>query len=373
MKKNVIEMHATWLTINSVIGCTNNCKYCFLQSNNKHVSEPIELTTPKESIQMLLQSKYYINDIPICLLPNTDVFLNNNNTKYLMELLLEIKNNNIKNPLIIITKCGITPKFIDYIKDIAIDEQLIVYISYSGLGKNIEPNVDINKVKENFKLLYDNNIKIIHYFRPLIPENSNVEKIKNVLNYVSKYTKYSVITGLKIKKEYFEQLDFWQELKKNKEECINSDGVWDKAAFDYFYKYYDLNQYIFQTNACALASILNKPKLEYFCTYECNNYNLCSLKQRELCKRNYKSIDYDKLKETIIYNLKKIEKYNSALIINVNKMQNSIVLENIDLEVGDLAFLSFVCHIKITTSNRNKKEKYFNSTLNSAKPFIIGD
>jgi len=250
---------------------------------------------------------------------------------------------------------------------------LVFYVSYSGLEKEIEPNVDVEEIKKNFKRLKDNGIKIIHYFRPLIPTNSRKEKIEEILNFVSQYTKYSVITGLKIKREYFDKLDFWSELKDYKDDCIKAEGVWCKEAFDYFYKDYNGKQCIYQTNACALASILGKPKLEYFCTRECKNYNLCSKKQRELCKKNYKLIDCETLREKIIFNLKRIEKYTSTVNISINKKQNLVTLENVDLEVGDLAYLSYACEIKITTKSRNKNENYFNSALNSAKPFIIGE
>ena len=32
IERTVVQMHATWLAVNSVIGCTNGCKYCFLLS-----------------------------------------------------------------------------------------------------------------------------------------------------------------------------------------------------------------------------------------------------------------------------------------------------------------------------------------------------
>ena len=68
--------------------------------------------------------------------------------------------------------------------------------------------------------------------------------------------------------EYFDTIDFWEELKDHREEAIKAEGVWDKGAFDYFYKDYDRKHYIYQTNACALSSILGKPNPEYYNSYE---------------------------------------------------------------------------------------------------------
>jgi len=29
----LVEMHSSWLVLNSIVGCTNACKYCLLQDN----------------------------------------------------------------------------------------------------------------------------------------------------------------------------------------------------------------------------------------------------------------------------------------------------------------------------------------------------
>ena len=84
MENTIVEMHATWLAVNSVIGCTNGCKYCFLQSTNKNISKPLYLKSSRMAIDDLIKSKYYLEDIPICLLPNTDAFLNQINIEYII-------------------------------------------------------------------------------------------------------------------------------------------------------------------------------------------------------------------------------------------------------------------------------------------------
>lgn len=76
---SVIEMHSSWFAINSIVGCPNGCKYCLLQVTNDNNCLPKELATPKESVKQLLEYKYYDEDIPVCLLPNTDVFVNPKN------------------------------------------------------------------------------------------------------------------------------------------------------------------------------------------------------------------------------------------------------------------------------------------------------
>jgi len=36
----LVDMHSSWLVINSIVGCTNACKYCFLQDKNNHLHQP---------------------------------------------------------------------------------------------------------------------------------------------------------------------------------------------------------------------------------------------------------------------------------------------------------------------------------------------
>ena len=82
----VVEMHSSWLAINSILGCPNGCRYCLLQATGDNLCRPRELVNPKEAVEELLKYKYYDESIPVCLLPNTDVFVNPKNTNYLMEL-----------------------------------------------------------------------------------------------------------------------------------------------------------------------------------------------------------------------------------------------------------------------------------------------
>ena len=73
---SIIEMHDTWLTVNSIVGCTNGCKYCFLQATGDNKARPRIKADAAKAISCLFSSKYYTTSIPICLLPNTDPFLN---------------------------------------------------------------------------------------------------------------------------------------------------------------------------------------------------------------------------------------------------------------------------------------------------------
>lgn len=366
--KTTIEMHATWLAINSVVGCTNGCKYCFLQSTNKNRSKPLYLKSGKKAIDDLINSKYYLEDIPVCLLPNTDVFLNEENMEYLKELLYEIDQKNLKNPIILITKCYISKKFIRYLKQFKEKgHKIVIYLSLSGLPQKLEPNVNHNLIKKNFVNLHKNGIDVIHYYRPITPLNSKKEDITKMLDFVSKYSNSSVIGGLKIKEDYFELIKFWPKLFNMKKQCLLADAIWTKEAYDFFYNNYEHNQIIYQTNYCALMQTLNKPAISYYGTNECQNCNICPQEQRERCRKEFIRLGV-KTKEDVKKQITKIGYKVSEENIKIEG--NKIKIYGINLNVGDIAYLTFALK-SVIISEKSNNLNYWNSPLNGAKPLVV--
>lgn len=365
---NTVEMHTTWLALNSVIGCTNGCQYCFLQSTNKNISKPIYLKSSEKAIEDLLNSKYYLDNIPVCLLPNTDVFLNQSNMQYLKSLLQEIEKRNLKNPIILVTKCYIPDDFIQVIKNFKNKgHDIIIYLSLSGLPQELEPNVNHKLIKENFINLYNNGIKVIHYYRPITPLNSKRDNIIKMLDFVSKYSSTSVIGGLKIKEDYFNLIKFWPELFEMKNQCLIADAIWPKEAYNFFYNEYTHQQKIYQTNYCALMYTLNKTAEAYYGTNECLNCNICSDEQRKKCKK--KSLySKTKRKEDIIRQVEKIGYTIKAENILIEK--NVIKIYETNLSIGDIAYLTFALNATII-SDKSNNNNYWNSPLNGAKPLVI--
>ncbi len=79
----------------------------------------------------------------------------------------EIENQKIYNDLIIVTKCKIPDVVLKRLKNMINNgRSIVVYLSYSGLGKDIEPNVKHEDIIDNFKNLSALNIPVIHYYRP---------------------------------------------------------------------------------------------------------------------------------------------------------------------------------------------------------------
>lgn len=368
---SVIEMHSSWLAINSIVGCPNGCKYCLLQATNDNNCFPRQLVSPKEAVNQLLEYKYYDKDIPLCLLPNTDVFVNPKNIEYLLDLLQELENQNIKNDLIIITKCNITDSVIKKVNKIKEKGQNVVfYISYSGLGKDIEPRISEEILQNNFKKLKENNIDVIHYFRPFLPQNSDPKRIEEILNFVNKYTDVSVTTGLALIETFIDKIECWNEVKVNRELCLKANCVWPESAWNYFNEDYSHKQQVFQTNTCGLNTKLKRPSTQYYGTEECLNYNHCSKEQRERCKLAHQELKKELIKEKCLILLTKLGFNTKSIEFNFDKF-GSLELRNIDLKISDASYLSYKLGVKVYISTNNIVSNTYNSTLNGAKPLVL--
>ncbi len=368
---NVIEMHSSWLAINSIVGCPNGCKYCLLQATNDNKCFPKEIVTPEESVKQLIEYKYYDKDIPVCLLPNTDVFVNPKNIKYLLDLLVELERQNVTNDLVIITKCNITDNVIEKVKELKQKGQnVIFYISYSGLGKDIEPRISEEILKNNFKKLKENDIDVIHYFRPFLPQNSDSKRIEEILDYVISYTDISVTTGLALIETFIDKIECWNEVKKNKEACLKANCVWPESAWNYFNNNYSHKQQIFQTNTCGLNTKLKRPSTQYYGTEECLNYNHCSNEQRERCKLAHQKINENLIKANCTILLKKLG-FDTTNVEFLFDRFGSLELKNIDLKISDASYLSYKLGIKVYVSTNKIVSNTYNSTLNGAKPLVL--
>lgn len=368
---SVIEMHSSWLAINSIVGCPNGCKYCLLQATNDNNCFPRQLVSPKEAVNQLLEYKYYDKDIPLCLLPNTDVFVNPKNIEYLLDLLQELENQNIKNDLIIITKCNITDSVIKKVNKIKEKGQNVVfYISYSGLGKDIEPRISEEILQNNFKKLKENNIDVIHYFRPFLPQNSDPKRIEEILNFVNKYTDVSVTTGLALIETFIDKIECWNEVKVNRKLCLKANCVWPESAWNYFNEDYSHKQQVFQTNTCGLNTKLKRPSTQYYGTEECLNYNHCSKEQRERCKLAHQELKKELIKEKCLILLTKLGFNTESVEFNFDKF-GSLELKNIDLKISDASYLSYKLGVKVYISTNNIVSNTYNSTLNGAKPLVL--
>lgn len=285
----LIERHASWIALNNIVGCPNNCKYCFLQERS---CRPKIISNPMQAVEQLIKSDKYKEDIPICLMPNTDAFATLSNKRQLFLVCNMLKRKRIKNLIVIITKREINDRDCLFIKGLRNKGlNICVYVSYSGLDEQFEKGVRKNnqlEVISSMKNLKRYNIPCIHYWRPLLPQNTNIEILKTVLNTVRKYCFASCMTGLKLYPD-MSCKEYWPEVQNLFDKGVNPECFVPKMAFDNIIKLAKEVRYrVFIDNVCLLAS-LQKKACEYgnYQSYRCNKYNMCSNEQRLICGKFY--------------------------------------------------------------------------------------
>lgn len=282
----VVLRHASWLVVNNVQGCPKQCKYCFLKPLGQTGVAPQLICSAKSAISALKRSPHYLPHIPVCFYTSTDPFATPMVEKHLKDVLEEYMKEGFKNPVCLVTKCKPSKGLADTFKKLqAHNIPIIAYISYSGLSKDIEVGVNHNKLKEAFIYFKELGIPIIHYWRPLLPQNSSTEKLEEVLSYAQRYSVASVITGLKTYDSMAEQVSFWSTVSKNIKESSQAECAWPIGALSKVKsiaaKY---NHPVFQTNSCAISYALNKPDTEgFYSTPSCTHKNICPSQQREQC------------------------------------------------------------------------------------------
>lgn len=360
----IIDVHATWMVLNPIQGCPKQCNYCFLRERNLNLVQPKVLTSPENAVTMLLKNKFYIKDIPLCLLSQTDGFSTPDNIEYLKQLVTLLMEKDIKNPIIFITKCKIPEDFIKFI-DIYEKQgkKFIFFLSYSGLDKNVEVGVNRKNIEDNFITLHKYNKTIVHYWRPFMPLNSKEEDIDKIYNFVKKYSVASVAIGLKITNEIIDHIE-WNELREHRNEALKADNVWDKNAYEYVWnKLKDTSNYpVYQTTSCALAVALSKPDSKFFYNSDICKCNKCPNYQRALCKKkndNLKIVTEDKIQKTIKKLGKNIKKEDIELKDNI------IVLKNIVLSLNEISYITETLKHRVFVMKKDD-DYYWNTSINNS-------
>jgi len=361
-----VDLHSSWLVINSIRGCTNGCKYCFLE-NHLNISKPCIYCSPSEVVSELLNYRYYDENIPLCLFPNTDIFLNDQNIQYLVAILDELVRRKVRNDLVIITKCLIPLFILDYLQRLQQSGyQIVVYLSYSGLDRKIEPGVNHQDILQNFKMLKKYHIPCIHYFRPFIPQNSSKRKIQKVLQEVHPYTNISVVAGLMVSSETVDKLTFWKDLQKLDRSKWNSiSSVYPVEAWKYLFQEYHGDQHIFQTNTCALNMALHRFVSPYCYSKECLFFNSCSKRMRRACRKNISQRNFNILSQKLNYYFQKLH-IEDDYTWKISE-HHTLQLFGNRMNSKTLTYLSLVLGIKVLMAEDDQESYY--SSLNG-QPII---
>ncbi|MFI9772475.1 hypothetical protein ACIHJG_37335 [Streptomyces sp. NPDC052415] len=367
----VIDQHDTWLAVNPVQGCPKGCSYCYLKDLGLTRAKPTVLATPEDTLTQLLDHRYYHPDLVLALYTCTDALATPTTRAHLTALLDALGASRIRNPVCLITKCAIPDDVVSCItRNQQAGLQVIVYLSYSGLGPDIEQGIDHTALRANFPRLHAAGIPLIHYWRPALPQNSHPAVIAHVMDWATRYADCTVAVGTKVKPTALKQItDLWPQLADPHLDPQTADSVWPRTTWDWLHhlpgRY--AHHPLFQTNACALAFMLARPdRAGVHNTPTCLAANRCPAAQRDRCRhaipeqRPVTETDVDR-------HLAKIG--HPHLPYTLNRATRTLVL-GAPAPLRDRHNLAQVLALTVR-SPQDPSERYWPGRLSGGQPLII--
>lgn len=283
----IVDQHATWIALNPIQGCPKACAYCFLHERGQVAVRPEVLASPTEAVDLLLRSAFYEPDRPVALYTWTDVMALPGSRRHLAHLLEVIIGRGLANPVVVITKCHVPDEMIAVmVRARNRGVRLLAYLSYSGLGRDIERGIRPAAVAENFPRLARAGVPVVHYWRPSMPYAATQDRMREVLGWAARFARCTVAAGLKVEPAALLRLaGHWPELADTSG-VTNAEGVYPRTFWEFLsavperYPGYPL----FHTNACALAYVLGEAdRFGIFGSEVCTRRNACPATQRDRC------------------------------------------------------------------------------------------
>lgn len=267
-------------SINSYDGCNIGCKYCILSTLDNRNSLK-KIANEKELVEELKSYKFYSPNIPITINNITDAFLNSKVFDSTLEILKEIKNSNMKNPCVIITKGYINDEQAERIK--ALDMPIICLYTLSGLSEKLENRNEAKQIETIERLSKIPSIKLIHYYRPIIEGiNSDKDTIEHIVKIATKYFKGSIIAGIRINthlKKVFNDLNIEIPFKFDTEHKVILNDTYNRVV-ETFKKENPQYPY-FKKTSCGIGYFSqmadyngHSGRIDY-CSPQCPSYNIC--------------------------------------------------------------------------------------------------
>lgn len=367
----VIDQHDTWLVVNPVQGCPKGCTYCYLKDLGLTRAKPAVLATPEETLDQLLAHRYYHPELVLALYTCTDALATPATRAHLTAFLDVLGASTVRNPVCLITKCAIPDDVVACItRNRAAGLPILVYLSYSGLGPDIERGIDHPALRANFPRLHAAAIPVIHYWRPALPQNSTPDIIEHVMDWATRYAACTVAVGTKVKPTALDQITgLWPELADPHLDPQAADSVWPRTTWDWLHHLPDryAGHPLFQTNSCALAYVLGRAdRAGVLNTPTCLTANHCPAAQREICRhtvprrRPVTGTDVDE-------HLAKIG--HPDLPYTLNPGTRTVVLGK-PVPLRDRHNLAQVLAVTVR-SPRDPGERYWPGRLSGGQPLII--
>jgi hypothetical protein len=204
---------------------------------------------------------FFVRDrTPVAIGNETDM-LHPSSTDYLLGLLAELGGIGLQNPIILVTKAPLSHELIQSLRSAAA-MRLVFFLSYSGLGRQLEPNFTDEQLRRNFSVAKAYDFPVVHYWRPLMPENTTLSAVSRMLSFVSATADATVFTGLKLHPELTRIITHDGALAVP-DQVRDHTGEWlESQTVQMIYREANRiapNYPLYRHASCALAFVLQRP------------------------------------------------------------------------------------------------------------------
>lgn len=367
----IVDQHATWIAVNPIQGCPKACSYCFLTERGQTGVRPERLTSPTETADLLTASPYYAPRRPVALYTWTDVMALPSSRTHLAELLAVLADRQIPNPVVLITKCLIPDDALDAVTTVGrAGLRVIVYVSYSGLGRDVEWGIRHDELKANFPRLSRAGVPVVHYWRPALPTSATAHTMQAVLDWVAPYARCTVAAGLKVEHTALPRLaGLWPELGTTPG-VTAAEGVYPRPFWEFIHvtRQRHPTYPLFHTNSCALAYVLGQPdRFGIFDGEVCRVRNHCPESQRHRCRAA--ALDRPALTDTAV-RAALDQRGHADVTFNIDHAHRVVVIEAA-LSTATAAALTQDLGARVRVT-RHDSDPYWSSGTAGALPLIIG-
>ena len=285
----IISYHDTWISVDPIRGCPYGCAYCILRDSGDTGVRPTRTTSPDACVEQLLEYPLFVRGFtPLAIGNNTDIF-HPLNVEYLLELLAKMASVPLDNPITLATKAPLTVSVLERMRAIP-GLRIVLFLSYSGLGTRFEPNFTDEQLRANFAVAKSLGFPVVHYWRPLLPENTSPEAIRRMLAFAKYAADATVFIGLKLHPQLTQVI--------TRDSCIDvpvhlreQRGEWlDPQTVELIYHEASSicpDHPLYRHASCALAAVLGQPN------HTATMYRAdicppsqCSPEQRGICDRS---------------------------------------------------------------------------------------
>ena len=368
----IADQHATWIAVNPIQGCPKVCAYCFLNERGQTAVRPEQLTNPTETVDMLTASRYYAPDRLVALYTWTDVMALPSSRAHLAELLAVMVERQVPNPVVLITKCLIPDDALDAVTTARrAGLALIAYVSYSGLGRDVERGIRHEELKTNFPRLAEAGVPIVHYWRPAFPESATTSTMEAVLDWAAAYARCTVAAGLKVEPAALPRLaQRWPELATTPG-VTTAEGVYPRAFWEFIHatRHRHPDYPLFHTNSCALAYVLGRPdRFGVFGSDVCQSRNHCPAAQRGRCET-------DVLRRPVVTEARVRaaldRRGHPEATFRLDRSHREVMIDAA-LPTSAAAALTHDLGVRVRVT-RQDRDPYWSSGTAGALPLVIGD